>query len=187
MRHALIISAALAVASSLHAQQVRELPPNPPRMTVEGTPGADYAMAFFERHQVKVKPSATADLNKAIDDAKLPNLVKLHSAARIAREKAVRAEDAAGLVRKARDRAKADLDKAQAAYDKAPKNQKTAKKRVLDKAQGDFDDADRINTRRESEAKEALDAYDAALDAYVQAREAAEPAVEAFKKAAGVP
>ncbi len=187
MRHALIISAALAVASSLHAQQVRELPPTPPRMTVEGTPGANFAIAFFNLQQIKVKPIITADLNKAIDDAKLPNLFKLHSAARISREKAVRAADTAELVKKARDRAKADLDKAQAAYDKAPKNQKTAKKRILDKARGDFEDADRINTRRESEAKEALDAYDTALDAYVGAREAAQPAVEAFKKAAGVP
>ncbi|MFM9000725.1 MAG: hypothetical protein ACKORB_03755 [Opitutia bacterium] len=186
MRTVLLLCSALAAAPVVHAEQIKDLPPPPPRMTVEGTPGADYAMAFYERSQMRVKPSVTAELHKAIDDAKLPNLVKLHSAARIAREKAVRANDAAVLVRKAQERAKADLDKAQAAYDKAPRSQKTAKKRILDKAQGDFEDADRICNRRESEDKEATEAYDAALNAYVEARQAADPAVESLKKAAGI-
>ncbi len=187
MRNALTLGATLLVATALQAQQVRELPPGPPRMTVEGAPGAEYSLAFFELKQIKVKPIVTADLNKAIDDAKLPQLVKLHSAARAAREKAVRAEDAAVLVSKALDRAQADLKKAEKAYDSAPRAQKTAKKRVLDKAKGDLEDAERISNRRSGEAKETLAAYDAAHDAYVEAYEAAKPAIEAFKKAAGVP
>ncbi len=187
MRGFMILGATLLIAPVLTAQQVRELPPGPPRMTVEGAPGAEYAMAFFELRQIKVKPVVTADLNKAIDDAKLPQLVKLHSAARAAREKAVRAEDAAALVEKTLVRAKAELQKAEKAYDSAPRPQKTAKKRILDKAQGDLEDAQRIATRRTGEAKESLEAYDAAHDAYVEALEASRPAIDAFKRAAGVP
>lgn len=187
MRTSLVLGAALLVVTALHAQQVRELPPGPPRMTVEGAPGSEYALAFFELRQIKVKPIVTADLNKAIDDAKLPQLSKLHSTARAAREKALKTEDTAVLVGKALERAQADLKKAEKAYDSAPRPQKTAKKRVLDKAKGDLEDAQRISTRRSAEAKEALEAYDAAYDAYVEAIEAAAPAIQAFKKAAGVP
>lgn len=187
MRTPLVLVAALLVVTALHAQQVRELPPGPPRMTVEGAPGAEYALAFFELRQIKVKPIVTAELHRAIDDAKLPQLSKLHSTARAAREKALKAEDTAVLVGKALERAQADLKKAEKAYDSAPRAQKTAKKRVLDKAKGDLEDAQRISTRRSGEAKEALEAYDAAHDAYVEALEAAVPAIEAFKKAAGVP
>ncbi|MFM7399203.1 MAG: hypothetical protein ACKO4N_09615 [Verrucomicrobiota bacterium] len=179
---------ALLVATvSLQAQQVRELPPGPPRMLVEGTPGAEYSLAVFEFKQVKVKPIVTPDLHKAIDEAKLPQLLKLHSAARAAREKAVKAEDAAELVSKARNRAKTELTAAEKAYDKASRPQKPAKKRILDKAKGDFEDAERISNRRAGEAKEAIEAYDAVLNSYMEAWESAKPAIEAFKKAAGVP
>ncbi|MGA0133367.1 MAG: hypothetical protein ACO3ND_03305 [Opitutales bacterium] len=187
MRNTLLLGAACFVASLLEAQQVRELPPPPPRMTVEGTPGAEYAVAYFERSQAKVKPSVTADLSKAIDDAKLGNLVNLHSVARRSRETAIKKEDDADLVRKAHARAKEDVDKAEKAYDKAPKSRKPPLKRILDKARGNLEDAERIAGRRTDEAKEALEAYDAALDAYLTAREASQPAIEAFKRAAGIP
>ncbi len=174
-----------AAAAKPKIGKVPDVPATPPRITVESSPGAAYAMAFYENSQTKVSTDKIAALNACSAEVAGANLIALHSAVRSAYAIADQAAKDATLVAKDKDRDQQRVDQCQKAYDSDKKSAAKAKELAL--AKKDLGMSGSIRKKREDQAAAALATYTKALDEYSQALAGVGPAIDRFIVTAGFP
>ncbi len=165
--------------------KVPEIPATPPRLTVEGTPGAAYAIAFYENQQIKVTPDKLTVLNASITEVATANLITLHSALRSSYSIANQTAKDATMVTKDNDRDQERVDRCQKAYDADKTN--VTKGKQLAFAKKDIGLSTTLRRKREEQAAAALETYTKALEAYNQAFAGITPAIDRFVSTAGFP
>ena len=180
---------AAPAAAASKGLSASDIPPAPPHIRVEAIGGAAFGTAFLDQASKKVAADKFDTLRKAVTDANIANLTSLHSAIRTAMEAYLKLKtDNDGLTKDV-DTEKARLDKyTKEAENPALKRNRTASAQAQEKVKSAKESYSRLEeTKKKSDADlgTATDAFNAAKDAYTKALGTSQPAIDAFKSAAG--
>jgi hypothetical protein len=168
---------------------LNDIPPPPPHIRVDAIGGAAFGTAFMDAKSNKVAADKFDTLRKAVTDANVSNLTSLHSAIRTAFEAYQKVKSDNDNLSKDADREKARVDEYQKQADSPTvKRNRTMESQAQEKVKVAKDNYGRLEeSKKKSDADvgTAVDAFNAAKDAYNKALGTAQPAIDAFKTAAG--
>ena len=120
----------LSIAALVLSTAVAELPPAPPRVTVQAIPGRELCTLAYDQKRVDLPASRQAELTETLQSAQLDRLLAAHLKLRSALGEAKKADDLQAEAQQSTERENERVAKQQAEVNRSEKQVETAQQNL---------------------------------------------------------